>query len=40
MEEMRIEKDQEIKRLTLEMEKQRSEYELEINKLTQALNKC
>mmetsp|Transcript_39280 Transcript_39280/g.51404 ORF Transcript_39280/g.51404 Transcript_39280/m.51404 type:complete len:86 (+) Transcript_39280:1220-1477(+) len=39
MEAMRIEKDQEIKQLTILLEKQRGEYELQINELQITLNK-
>ena len=39
MEQLRISKDTEIKRLTLEMEEQRSTYELKINELELTLEK-
>ena len=39
MEQLRISKDTEIKRLTLEMEEQRTTYELKINELELTLEK-
>ena len=39
MEQLRISKDTEIKRLTLEMEEQRSTYELKINELELTLER-
>lgn len=39
MESMRIEKDEEIKRITILIERQRNEYELQVNELQITLNK-